>query len=146
MSLVKKIDNLFGFDDDFHDLFNFNNLFRFESGRSYMIPMDLVENENEYIIEAEVPGLKEDEIEIEATFDYLEIHAERRNVVDETKDEDGVKYLRKERTNSKFSRRINFRTPIKPKDAQVTLENGILKIILPKSEEGKTVKLIPKIN
>ncbi len=117
---------------------NFDN-FADNTDVTYLAPIDLMENEDEYTIQVSVPGYSKDEIVVEADFERVTITAEREQVNEEENSE--LTYLLKERSTRKLSRSVRFRKPINPGEAKTTLENGVLTVIIPKSEEAKSVNL-----
>jgi len=119
-------------------LFGFND----SMSRVATPAVDVIENEDEFIFIADFPGFTKDEIEISAATDSLSIKAERMVENEENEEEDSNRYIKRERRNFKFSRTFNFAKPVNPEDAKVTLENGVLSITLPKSEEVKPKKLL----
>lgn len=95
------------------------------------IPLcDIIDKGDRYLISLEVPGIQKDKIEVKATNEYITISGieERRN-----EKEDG-NYVLKERTYRSFSRRIPFSENIIPTEIGATVENGILKIEIPKQK------------
>jgi HSP20 family protein len=104
--------------------------------------MNIHESDKEYEIEVQVPGYKEDEINIELTEDTLAITGEHK--VEEKSDKKNL--IRREWEHSQFSRSIRFATPIKEKDVEAKLENGTLLIVAPKVEPAKpkTTKIAVK--
>ncbi|MHA1168250.1 MAG: Hsp20/alpha crystallin family protein [Candidatus Hodarchaeales archaeon] len=102
---------------------------------------DLYESGEEYIIKADLPGISKDDLDIEATSEYLEINAEHKEEKEEV-DEEG--YCCKERKATKYSRKIVFPVPVEPSKADIKLENGVLEIKIAKSEKAKAIKLSPK--
>ena len=95
------------------------------------IPLcDILDKGDRYLISLEVPGIQKDKIEVKATNEYITISGieEKRN-----EKEDG-NYVLKERTYRSFSRRIPFPENIIPTKVDATVENGILKIEIPKQK------------
>jgi HSP20 family protein len=143
---------------------NFNNLldtFRNEFGGylwdpfrgfewpvEYELPMripyvDVIDSANEYVVKAELPGLKKENVQIELAPNELSITA-RAGVETEEK---GKTYLHRERAFSTFRRRIGFGQRIDTEKASANMAEGILEIKLPKLEpkpEKITKKLTPK--
>mgnify|MGYP003573158323 CR=1 FL=1 len=105
----------------------------------FALPLDLKETDDAYELVADLPGFSKEDIDIEASSQYIEIRALKNSA----KEEKGENYIHKERTSRSFSRRINFDKPIDTKKCKVELIDGVLKLDLPKSEEAKSVKLIP---
>jgi HSP20 family protein len=81
-----------------------------------------------YIIEMHVPGVKPEEIAIEATPDSLRVSTEPEQPQDS-----GRRYLQREQEIRPGSRLFEFPMAIDPDKAQATLENGILKIYATKA-------------
>ncbi len=96
------------------------------------IKADVKENEREYIIEAEIPGAKKEDIKLDLRDDRLTILVERS---EETKEEKN-NYIRRERRYGSTSRCFLVEN-VKNEDVSAKYENGILSIVLPKSEEKK---------
>ena len=110
----------------------------------FSLPIDLMEDENNYIIHANIPGFNKDEISINVNKAerYIDIKVEKKEEKsEENSDEKGIKYLHRERYFGAVSRRIRFGTPIDPDNAKTDLKEGILTVTIPKSEEAKTVAL-----
>lgn len=102
---------------------------------------DLYETKDEFIIKANLPGINKDNLEIEASGEYLEFSASQEEETEEFKDNN---CRCKERYATKYSRKIAFPTLVDPSGAKVKLEDGVLTIKVAKSEKTKAVKLIPE--
>lgn len=95
---------------------------------------DIKETNSEFVIEAELPGITKDNINIEFEEGYLSISASN----DESVDEDGENYIRRERKIGKFERKFMVDSnKIKENKITANYENGILKVILPKNDPPK---------
>ena len=105
------------------------------------IPVDLLENDDEYIIIANVPGISKENIEIDVNAKYLELRANIEESEEKDEEENSTQFLHRERTTTSFLRRFKFAQPINSKEAVTSLKDGVLTITLPKSEEAKSVKL-----
>lgn len=90
---------------------------------------DIKENEKEYLLDVELPGLNKDEVKISLDDGYLTI-ATCKN---ETKEENNDKYIRKEIHTAKQERSFYFGNVDESK-ISATFNNGILKISVPKEE------------
>lgn len=88
------------------------------------------------IVEAEVPGLKSDDVEIAVVGDQLTLKIERPE--DERKD---VVYHRRERPAGSFSRVLRLPTDVDPNRVEAELRDGVLTITLPKAESAKPRKI-----
>lgn len=95
--------------------------------------VDITEDEKEYLIKAELPEVKKEEVKITVQDDVLTISGERKY----EKEEKGKKYHRVERAYGSFVRSFTL-----PEDADGTkvaaeFKDGVLKVHLPKSEKAK---------
>ncbi|MFQ5830950.1 MAG: Hsp20/alpha crystallin family protein, partial [Candidatus Methylomirabilia bacterium] len=95
--------------------------------------VDLYESNDELVVSAELPGVKEKEIQVTLTGDLLTIRGERtqkREVREEH-------YHRLERVFGKFERNIPLPIPVRSDKVKATYRDGVLEIRLPKTEEAK---------
>ena len=84
--------------DMFNDFFNDDMLSEFNSSGSFKT--DIKETPEEYIVHAELPGVKKEDIKIDYNNNYLTISATRNNESEEKKDN----YIRRERSYGSVSR------------------------------------------
>ncbi len=98
---------------------------------------DLRENENEYVICMELPGIKPEEVEIELQGDVLTVKGERRFEDTENRKD----YVRIERSYGTFSRSWGFDKPVQADSVTASFNNGVLTITLPKAEAAKPKKV-----
>ncbi len=103
---------------------------QFESTTGLM-RTDVIEKEDSYQLEAELPGFNKEDISIDLKNDTLTISASHNENKDE-KDENG-KYIRRERRSSSFQRSFHVEG-LKPEDIIAQYRNGILTVNLPKKE------------
>src|SRR3989441_6539695 len=102
--------------------------------------VDVIDSDNEYVVKAELPGLKKETLNIQVGANELSLAAES-NV---EKEEKGKTYLHRERAFSTFRRNIGFAESIDAEKASARMSEGILAITLPKLEpraEKKTKTL-----
>ena len=95
--------------------------------------VDIREDEKNYVVEAELPGVKKEEINLEVDENVLTIAVNRKEEVNEEQE----KYIRRERRCSSMTRSFAVDN-IRPDQATAKFENGILVIDLPKKEETVT--------
>jgi HSP20 family protein len=103
--------------------------------------VDIVEDENEYRIKAELPEVKKEDVKVTVQDDVLTISGERTF----EKEENGKKYRRVERAYGSFARSFTL-----PEDADGTkvaagFKDGVLTVRLPKSEKAKPKSIEVKI-
>jgi HSP20 family protein len=99
--------------------------------------INLEETDDSYVVQAELPGLKKDEIKVSITEDTVTISGERKI----SKEEKGKTYHRVEMSYGKFQRTLTLPGEIVPSKAKATYKDGILTIKLPKSEKAKVKEI-----
>jgi HSP20 family protein len=102
-------------------------------------PIDIQETQEELIIHADLPGFKKENIDLEIAGDRLKIKVESK--VEKEEESKEKTYYRKERSYKGFYREILLPKSTKPEESKASYENGVLEIILPKTEEEKGKKL-----
>ncbi len=95
--------------------------------------INVTEDINKYYVRAELPGMKSDELDIQVTGDGISISGERKIPVEGN----NVRYHRREREAGTFSRSINLPGEINVNKVEAFMENGVLKVTMPKSEAAK---------
>ena len=99
--------------------------------------IDVQDNEKEYVLEAELPGAKKEEINVELNDGRLSISVNREENVDEQK----KNYIHKERRYSSMCRSI-YLADAKSDGVKAKLNNGVLSIIVPKQDEVENIRKI----
>jgi HSP20 family protein len=97
------------------------------------LPLDVVENENEFVVKASLPGVKPDDVQITVLGDTVTVQGESK-FEEEKKNERW--HLRERRTGS-FKRSISLGIPVDSDKARAQFEHGVLTLTLPKSEAAK---------
>ena len=95
--------------------------------------LDVYEEKDHFIVKAELPGLKKEDIEVSFHDGGLSISGERKS---ETKHEDAEVY-RAERFFGRFQRTVTLPTPVAVDKAKASYKDGVLTVTLPKTEEAK---------
>lgn len=113
--------------DMFNDFFNDDMLSEFNSGGSFKT--DIKETPEEYIVHAELPGVKKEDINIDYTNNYLTISARRNNEYEEKKEN----YIKRERSYGSISRGF-YISNVDKNLIKAKFDNGVLNIELPKKE------------
>lgn len=115
---------------------------RFEPFRR-VFPVDIRETDAEYVLEASLPGIKPDEMEITALENTITIRATRK--LAEEKKEAG-RYVRREQYVGEVSRTIGLPGMITPDKVTATYEHGVLTLHAPKAAAAKrtTIKVKAK--
>ncbi len=100
--------------------------------------VDIREDGDHLIVEAELPGFKKEEVDITLENQTLTIAAQRN---EERTDEKQGEYLLNERRYSRFLRSFTLPPTIDEKSVQAKLDNGVLQVTLNKREETKPRKV-----
>ena len=106
-------------------------------------PVEMKETKDAYVLKAQLPGIKPEDIAIEATAEDVTIRGELKQE-QERKEED---YLRKELRYGKMQRSFALPLAIDPNKVEATFEHGVVTVTLPKSEivKPKVITIKPKI-
>jgi len=102
--------------------------------------VDVYQDNDQFTVYAELPGLKREEIEISLNGDTLTISGERKH---ETKPDQG---FRTERYFGKFQRSLTLPISVNSEKVSATYKDGILKVVLPKVEEAKPKQIPVSVN
>lgn len=100
---------------------------------SWMPAVDVAEEGDQLILRAELPGMKEEEIEIEFENGMLTLRGERQFETEKSE----RNYHRIERSYGKFVRSFTLPRSVDAEGIQANYESGILEIRIPKKEEAK---------
>ncbi|HEY7758306.1 MAG TPA: Hsp20/alpha crystallin family protein [Burkholderiales bacterium] len=119
--------------EDIDDLFKgfFLRPMRVESGvdSQMRIKMDVKEDDKAYVVHAEVPGVKKEDIQISIDGNQVSISAEVKR---EKEEKQGEKVLRTERFYGKVYRAFSLAQDVDQDGARAKYENGVLELTLPK--------------
>jgi HSP20 family protein len=99
--------------------------------------IEMFEKDDKFMVKAELPGMKEEDIDVSVVGDTLTIKGERK-AESEVKEED---YYCCERSYGSFTRSITLPSSVDPKNIEASYENGVLEISLPKAAEVKPKKI-----
>lgn len=104
-------------------------------------PVDVKEIDDGYSIQAMLPGLKPDEVEIKIINETVSLKGEFKPQIQEN-----TTYILQERPSGKFCRTITLPDVLDASKAEAKMENGILVLNIPKAEEAKpkTIKISSK--
>lgn len=124
------------------DLYNFFNIFDELFDETHDITSrkcpahDVIENDDEFIIEMELAGIKKEDVSIETEDGVLVIETERKKKKD-------IKYKRKEMYVGKYKRSFILPDNTDAEEIKASLSDGILSISVPKAvDEAKEKKQI----
>ena len=103
---------------------------------------DIIEKENGYELQIDLPGVKKEDIKIEMNKNLINISVS----ISKSSDEENKKYIRKERFTGEIKRSFNIGEDIDEDNINASFENGILYLNLPKKEENHSNKKFIEIN
>ena len=98
-----------------------------------LLPLDVSESENEFVVKASLPGVKPEDVQITVHGDTLTIQGECRG----EEEKKGERWHLRERRFGQFQRSLSLATPVDSDKAQATFEHGVLTLTMPKSEQAK---------
>ncbi len=125
--LRKEMDELF---DNFFQGFDLEPF----GGRlgAFSPDIDVVENDREIKIKAELPGMDEKDIEVSINEDTLTIRGEKK----EEQEDKGKDYYRMERSYGSFTRTIPLPVEVETDKAEAKFKKGVLTVTLPKTAKA----------
>jgi len=137
LSLIPKRENFLTtevFDRFFDD---FNPISMFKEKDEWLPAFDISENDKEYVVTAELPGMEVQDIDVTLSDGILTVKGEKKQE-HEDKSED---YHRIERRYGSFHRSFRIPGKIKTEGVGANYKDGILRLTLPKTEESETKKI-----
>jgi len=96
------------------------------------IRIDVSENANQYQVQAEMPGVRKDDINVQIDGNRVSISAEVRR---DTEQREGERVLRSERFYGSMSRSFALSSELDEQAVQARFENGVLTLTLPKKQQ-----------
>jgi HSP20 family protein len=96
-------------------------------GSMWLPQVESFEREGKLIVRADLPGLSQDDINVDITDDAIKIRGERR----QEKEEDEEGYYRTERSYGSFYREIPLPSGVNRDEAKASFNNGVLEITMP---------------
>jgi len=106
------------------------------AARPAMMPMDAWREDNQWVVELDLPGVRVDSIDVNVERDVLTVRAERPVVA-----ADGQQWLVSERPHGVFSRRILLGTGLDTQNINADYTDGVLRLTIPVTEQAKPRKI-----
>jgi HSP20 family protein len=127
------------FDNLFEGFFRPMRIMDEEAAGTGLAPrLDVIEREDEFLVKAELPGVKKDDIEVSLEDGVLTITAETKS---ETEEKEGERVIRQERRYGKYLRSLRLGKEIDERKVKAAYKDGVLELTLPKAEEVKPKKI-----
>ena len=99
--------------------------------------LDIAERKDAYLVTVELPGVKLDDLEITLEDGLLTIHGERQFTSESSEEQ----YHRVERSSGAFRRSITLPAHVMADEVNASMEDGVLRILVPKAEEAKPMSI-----
>lgn len=123
----REMDRLF---DRFFDMIPF-------SEQEFVPSVDVSETANEVVVQAEIPGIDPKDLDISLNGRLLTLKGEKKSEHEEKKEN----YHKIERKYGAFSRTLELPADVDPDKVEANYKDGVLKIVLPKTESGKKIEV-----
>ena len=108
----------------------------------FMPAVDIQETDTEFIVKADLPDVKKDDVKVKVQEGVLAIEGERR----QEKEEKGKRFHKIEREYGKFVRRFALPTDIDGDKVRAEFKDGVLNVMLPKSPAAKPKLIDVKVD
>ena len=105
-------------------------------------PVDILESKDSYLIRAELPGMRNEDLKTEVNDGILTLSGERKF----EEPANGVEYHRVERVAGKFSRSFHLPKTVKYDGIKATYRDGMLEVQIPKADEAKPRQIAISVN
>jgi HSP20 family protein len=109
--------------------------------RRWIPAVDVVESDSHLVLRADLPGLSEDDINIELDDNVLTISGERKFAHEERRGG----YYRVERSSGSFRRSMRLPEGVDPEAITANFDRGVLELTIPKPEQAKPHKVQIKV-
>ena len=106
---------------------------------SWLPPVNVEETGDEVLLSAELPGMKEEDVEIELENNILTISGEKQMTREEKGEDSRVHVV--ERRFGRFQRSFTLPRTVKPEDISAHFDDGVLHVHMPKAPESKGRKI-----
>lgn len=126
--------------EDFHNMlddFFGGSVFQGRNLLHDTFKLDIEEKDAEFVIEAELPGIQKDEIDLSVEDDNLNIRTNRT----EDANKEGKNFIHRERRSSSMSRRVRL-VGANLDDISAEMEDGVLRIFIPKDNKANSTRKI----
>lgn len=101
--------------------------------------VDLIDEGEQYVVHAELPGFSKDQVDVQINKDGLVLSA-RASTSNDQSDKKG-NYLHRERAYAAIERAISFPEEVVPQRVEATMKDGVLQVLVPKKEPKPEEKL-----
>lgn len=113
----------------------------FDASLTQGVPIDLLDEDDEYIVIADLPGYEKEDIEVRLSGSTLMIRTERNTETEET--DSDREYVRRERSRESINRSIQLPERVTQEDTDASYQNGVLTVTLSKETSLDSGESIP---
>lgn len=104
--------------------------------------MDVQETDAEYVVKADLPAVKKEDVKVEIQDGMLSVSGERK----QEKEEKNKRFHRIERAYGRFERRLSLPTEVDPKKIAAEFRDGVLQVHLPKAPSARPQTVEVKVS
>ena len=101
-----------------------------------LMPMDLYRDADNYVLNADLPGIDPESVDVDVDGQLLSIRAERA-----PRTQDDVRWIARERSTGSYLRRFTLGQAIDTANISAKYDNGVLSVVLPVTEKAKPRKV-----
>ena len=101
-----------------------------------LMPMDLYRDADNYVLNADLPGIDPESVDVDVDGQLLSIRAERA-----PRTQEGVRWIARERSTGSYLRRFTLGQAIDTAHISAKYDNGVLSVLLPVTEKAKPRKV-----
>ena len=112
-----------------------------EGFKGFGAKLDVYRKEGKIFVEAELPGIDPENVDLHVYSDRLTLSAEKKAETSEGKD-DGKSYFRSERRWGKVERVVSFPVEADPESAEASFKNGVLTVSIAEKSQDKAHKKV----
>ena len=109
--------------------------------RTFEPEIDVIEEKDSFLVKADLPGIKKEELDIKVEGKFLTVKAERK----EEKETKEKNYYASERFYGTFTRTIELPTDVKADQVKASYKDGVLEMTLPKTENAKAKQVTVEV-
>ena len=104
--------------------------------------IDVVEEKDNYLVKADLPGLSKDDVNVAIQDNFLTIKGERKHEVEKKESN----FYHQERVYGQFVRTVELPARVEASKVTANFKDGVLQVTLPKSEEAKPKEIKVSVN
>ena len=121
---MRRLDRRDDLDNVFDQMQKMFNQFQDFTDLNAGMPVNVKEEDGKIIVEADMPGIQKEDINLKADSDGIEISAESKEEIKE----ENEKYLRKERSSRRYRRQIPWPSEVDQDTIKAKYKEGVLKV------------------